>query len=167
MLAEGDIWLQTDIPIGTIKCIVNKKPKKKPTQKRPRTAGKKGRHVTFIPGPTYSCIREGSRVFSNELEIDELYKQKNLEESVFYIFRHTDVHLDRNEEIPVYEAVYNVNGTFVKAQKCHMTQAYVKSKRTKLDLMWSVVQDETPYWVDRYAFSKEKQRMSKLRKREK
>lgn len=135
-----------------------------------KTVGKKsfitrsgGRHVVWKMAPFYDCIRPGSKIYASDAEINEIYKQKLIDESYFWIFRHKDTRVQRSEITPLYEALYKrADGQYVIVQKCHLAQAYNRAKRTRHDQMWELVGDD-PYWVDRYAFRKTKQKLAKKR----
>lgn len=131
-----------------------------------RKSGKRGgRHVVWRAASLYRCIRPGTRTFANEREIDELYAAKALDEAHFWLFQHCDPQAKRSEITPLYEAVYKCgdDGCLVLTQKCHLMQAYVRAARTKSEAMWDVLPSGEPYWVDRYAFRKAKQRSAKMR----
>lgn len=105
----------------------------------------------MVPGTEYDLLREGIAV-ANEHAIDELLLQKKCDESYFYIFRHTDPQLKtRNPLVPVYEAAYWCveSNRYVRVQKCHLKQAYLRSGRTDATLAETISADGLPYWVDR------------------
>ena len=119
------------------------------------------RHVRWRHKHLYHCIREGSITFQASSEIDVYYRSNALDEAYFWIFKHNDAQAQRSEETPLYEAVYNCNGDFLLVQKCHLMQAYTKAKRTDRKRMWDMLADDDsalPYWVDRYAFRKAKEK---------
>lgn len=148
------------VPIGCIRDIFTTRTKGPKTKKRPRVRAP--RHVEFHPGETYKCIRPGVQ-FQNKTQVDALFKEKTLTEDMLYIFQHTDSFLQRNEQVPVYEAVYKIGTSYVIVQKGHLKQAYTNSKRTNYEDAWKVMDDESPYWVDRYAYPKEKQQEKRKR----
>lgn len=127
-----------------------------------RAASSTGRHVAWH-SDGYVCVREG-KVFENRAQLDVAYKEGSLSEDVFYIFKHADPNTERNEEIPLYEAVYMCKGDgYIKAQKKHLKQAYCASQRNDTQRMRDILEDGTPYWVDRFIFCKEKARACKRR----
>jgi hypothetical protein len=118
--------------------------------------------VKWKHGNEYVCIREGVEIESTTV-LDQLHKTKKLQEHMFYIFRNIDRNVTRNQEVPLYEAVYKCNGVYLKVQKCHLKQAYMNSGRTDTSRMWTIQADGVPYHVDRYAYCKQSQLNSKKR----
>ena len=140
--------------------LYNRKKRKKNTTSG---ATPKGRHVKWIPSTLgYIQIRQG-RPLESVHKIDDLFKNDAVEESHFYIFKRDDAFLDRNEDIPLYEAVYKCGSTFYRVQKKHLSCAYRKMGRCNKASMWNILEDGTPYWVDRYCISMMGQRDSKKR----
>lgn len=118
----------------------------------------KMRNVRFDPSLYYKLIRPGKVVVQYEGDIPNLAD----DEANFYIFAHVDEKLHRNQDVPVFEAaLLTKQGYYLRVQKCHLRQAYSKCKRTDLNKMYELMPDGTPYWVDRFIFSKESQRQSK------
>jgi hypothetical protein len=153
------------LSVGDLKRLQCGRPVQKPKMVGKRiAAATAGRNVRWRNAHLYGCIRKG-RVFAHQNEIDERYKNQALAEDDFWIFRHHDAQTARGEITPLYEAVYRVGEEerWFLVQKCHLMSAYVKAKRTRADLMWSLLDDGTPYWVDRYAHRKIKQRSAKKR----
>lgn len=136
------------------------------TQKRAKKpklkSASRGRHVKWDP-ICYDLIREG-KPLENTQCIDNLFAEKSVDESIFYLFRHKNTDMKRNETIPLYEAVYYCSeGFYVRAQKKHLTMAYRKAGRCRKARMWDIQQDGTPFCVDRHCFSMIGQRESKKR----
>jgi hypothetical protein len=116
----------------------------------------KMRNVMFDP-THYNLLRAGDLIIKSEAEIPSLNDEKH-----FYIFVHKDTNMHRNQDVPAFEAAYlTKEGRYLRVQKCHLRQAYSKCKRTDLTKMYDMMPDGTPYWVDRFIFSKESQRQSK------
>lgn len=130
---------------------------KEPKKKKAKVSSKeKMRNVAFDP-TNYNLMRAGNVVVASETDIPSLCDEQN-----FYIFVHKDTNMHRNQDVPAYEAAYlTKQGRYLRVQKCHLRQAYSKCKRTDLTKMYSMMPDGTPYWVDRFIFSKESQRQSK------
>ena len=126
-----------------------------------------GHNATWRNAHLYACVREGGQVFAHEQEINTFYKSRQLEEAHLWLFKHKDARATRNEITPLYEAVWAIGPTdrrrWVLAQKCHLAFVYGRAKRTRTDAMWSVLEDGTPYWVDRFAYRKVKQKSAKRR----
>ncbi len=158
---EGLLWSNEVVFIGCIRDLCQTK-KNAATNKPKRPRVSQPRHVLFHPGDMYECVRKG-RQFATRAEIDETFKNGTLDESMFFIFRHVDANIQRNEHVPKYEAVYKVDNKYIQTQKSHMTQAYANSKRLDFEQIWTVYPDGSPYWVDRHAYRKEKERASKKR----
>lgn len=132
-----------------------------------------GRHVEFQPyqldthgRTTYELLRKGIDV-EDENAIAALLRTDggaHLTEAHFYLFRHRDESLQRNATIPRYEAAYwcKAHEHFIRVQKSHLKPAYANAGR-KDATRWDDVDatDGTPYWVDRHAFRKQRQRESK------
>lgn len=139
--------------------------KQKPTKKikgSETSSLQGGRHVKWNP-ESYDLIRPGKTTYTLA-EIDALFHQGQVEESLFYIFRHQNQTMKRNETIPLYEAVYQcTDGSYIKAQKKHLTMAYRKAGRCRKAHMWDIQKDGTPMCVDRHCFSMMGQRESKKR----
>jgi hypothetical protein len=149
--------------IGELRHLHAKSP---PPVKKPRQSRGKGegRHVVWRNAHLYRCVREGvGQSFASEKEIDVCYQNKQISEENFWIFRNDELNAQRSEEKPLFEVVYRCRDSWILAQKCHMMQAYVKAGRTKADQMWNLMPDGTPYWADRYAFRKTKQKLAKVR----
>lgn len=121
---------------------------------------KKSRRVTWSPGNKYICIKTPTTT-SQQQEVEVAFKNKTLSEAHFYIFKNVDPHVERNEEIPAYEAVYKWSEAFIKAQKCQLKQAYLNDGRVDSKRIWEIMADGTPYHVDRFAFCKQRQINSK------
>lgn len=134
---------------------IRKLSQKRQPKKRQKVTGK--RYVEFRPDTAYVCVRKG-KDFTNEEEIETIYKNGDLKESLFYIFKHTDPNMERNVDVPLFEAVYKIGAHYKKTQKCQLKQAYINDDRTNYEKMWITLDDGSPYWVDRYAYSKEKQK---------
>lgn len=121
------------------------------------------RCVVWTPNHLYTLVREGEPFKSQDVLVDT-FKRGALKEEMLYIFCHNDPNLERNELIPKYEGVFKIGPKcFVRSQKSHLAQAYQTSKKTDVDHMWTIHEDGTPYWVDRYVFSKMGQTESKLK----
>ncbi len=129
----------------------------------------KGRHVIMDAGALadYALVRAAPLgPVANEAAIDQLLRTNACDERRFYVFRHVDAtHTQRNALVPVYEACYYCSdgAHFVKAQKCHLKQAYMNAGRTDTKRANDMMEnnDGTPYWVDRHAHK------ANLRKRQK
>ena len=122
-----------------------------------------GRNVRWRDAHLYRCVRDGTRIFVSERDIDVAHKKKTIDESHLWIFKHCDARVSRGEITPLYEAAYCVAGGWYLAQKCHLARVYAKAGRTRAEAMWSLMGDGSPYWVDRYLFRKLKQRSAKKR----
>jgi hypothetical protein len=124
-----------------------------------------GRHVRWDPGEQYVLLRAGVP-WKCARDIDAAYQLGALEETQLYIFQNADKRVVRNPDVPRYEAVHYCAdaNAYVRAQKCHLQQAYGNADRTDPECMWSTdAATGLPYWVDRHAFCKLKQRQSKSR----
>ena len=139
-----------------------KRPRPAPT--KPKALKKNGRHVVWDPREDYTLLREGIPI-KNELEAGELFAQDTIDESYFYLFKHNDPKVPRNQLTPVYEAAYYCSDTdyYIRVQKRYLKRAYAKMQRCDKSKMWDVLEDQTPYWVDRHAFCKQGQRASKIK----
>jgi hypothetical protein len=116
----------------------------------------------------YKLIRPGDYTFENEMDIDQMFQRGNLHEKHLTIFKHQDPDVIRNAETPVYEACLTCkHGYFIKAQKCHLKQAYSNALRNDISHKDDILNDGTPYWVDRYVDGRIKARESKRRYDEK
>lgn len=160
----NDFWLFQAPSIGDIKEVVERAQKKRPREGKAVVKSGRGcgRHVKWNPGQEYVCVREGVEMES-ELDLDHLYKTKQLKESLFYIFKNVDKNVERNEDVPLYEAVYSCAGRYYVVQKRHLKQAYANSKRNDIKQMWTILEDGVPYYVDRYAYCRQSQLESKKR----
>lgn len=120
------------------------------------------RHVpwTAEDASHYELVREGIPL-ATPGNADRLFAAKEIDETQFYLWKHRDPNLERNPNIPKWEATYYFEdrGQHARVKKCHLKNAYQRAGRVVHDEMWSV--DKLPYWVDRYAFSKLKQQSSK------
>ncbi len=98
-----------------------------------------------------------------------MFANDTIDESYFYLFKHKDPKVERNQLMPVYEAVYYCTdgGYFIRVQKRYLKRAYAKKQRCDKSKMWLVLDDGTPYWVDRHAFCKQGQRDSKKKYQQK
>jgi hypothetical protein len=125
-----------------IACVRQQLKRPKITHVQVKPKAKAGRHVIWDPSTHYT-----------------------LDESYFYLFKHVDAKMPRNQVTPVYEAVYfcTEGGYYIRVQKRYLKRAYTKMQRCDKSQMWSVLEDQTPYWVDRHAFCKQGQRESKKR----
>ncbi len=119
-----------------------------------RKGHSRSRHVAWDPqGAHYTLLRPGIAV-ANEAEIDAILREGRCHESYFYIHRHHDWRaMERNAFVPVYEASYycSESNKYVVAQKLHMKQAYGNANRNDAARATTLMTDEVPYWVDRYA----------------
>jgi hypothetical protein len=150
----------------------------------PLKAAKKSRHMEWRAGTGYKLIRKGIPI--TLASIDSLFEQGTLKEEFFFIFQHKDPEMNRNEDIPLYEAAFlcappntedpqrtweadELEGfRYIRTQKRHLEQAYNNSGRKDKTLMWNV--DEVtgaPYCVDRYAFRVQNERVVKKRHEDK
>lgn len=120
------------------------------------------RHVPWTPEDAshYELVREGIPLATTS-DADRLFSNKEIDEAHFYIWKHTDPNLERNPNIPKWEATYYFEdrAQHARVKKCHLKIAYQRAGRVTHDEMWNV--NKLPYWVDRYAFSKLKQQSSK------
>lgn len=159
------MWLFEDHTIGDIRKVVDRTIQSK---KRLRTTSAgpskrtSARHVKWDLMPLYTCIRDGIPVES-EHAVDALFKEKRLTQEHFYIFKHNDSNVERNQEVPLYEAVYKCGTAFIKAQKCHLKQAYINSGKMESSMIWSIGVDGVPYHVDRFCYARQSQLDSKKR----
>lgn len=157
--------------IGDIETLLSAKKRKQ--NRHPSSLSnnaKKGRHVAWKPNQ-YTLLRSGTPVSSTK-DIDILYNQDAITENLFHLFKNTDDSLqsERDDTIPLYEAVYYVltpSPLYIRVQKKHLQMAYSKMDRADKSKMWDILEDGTPYWVDRYIFTKLGQRDSKRRYEEK
>lgn len=129
------------------------------------SAGPTSRHVVWseTDRAAYVLLRSGIALARRE-EADRLYDAEELSEAHFFLFEHRDPHQERNALVPKYEAAYYFENTreFAKVKKCHLKAAYQRAGRTAQARIWEVCPEtHTPYWVDRHAFSKVKQQLSK------
>jgi len=157
-------------------------------KKKPR---KQSRHMQWRAGQSYKLIREGTPI--TEDQIDTLTDNEELAEDMFFIFKHRDEYMDRNETTPQYEAVFLCaptgtedpvkawnrdkvalsdgqlpeNYRYTRTQKRHLDKAYTKSERKDRSRMWEILGDGTPYWVDRYVHRVKNERAVKQRHEEK
>ncbi len=114
-----------------------------------------GRHVKWHPGQNYICISKSEHVFKQLSDIDTYYANNLIQESLFSIFKNVDTNLNRNETIPVYEAVYLCeNGQYYKVQKKHLKMAYTNAKKLENSKAWTFTDKQLPYWVDRFIFTR-------------
>jgi hypothetical protein len=94
-------------------------------------------------------------VFTQLSDIDTYYANNLIQESLFSIFKNVDTNLNRNETIPVYEAVYLCeNGQYYKVQKKHLKMAYTNAKKLENSKAWTFGEKQLPYWVDRFIFTR-------------
>lgn len=142
------------LTIGDIRKRIAEKERK---YKRQRTtsssssSSSSSRHVTWKYESNYKCVRNGSISFENESQLDEAFQSHRVQESWFWIYRHKDMTGHRNQETPIYEALYKCNGRFIIVQKKHLCQAYKNAKRNDTSKMDEIMErDGSPYWVDRY-----------------
>jgi hypothetical protein len=127
--------------------------------KRPRTSPKTkdkpltkvGRHVVWDPNPHYILVRAGIPI-RNEQAADALFKEDTITEAHFYLFCNKDAKVQRNSDVPVYEAAYFCTDTryYIRVQKRYLKRAYTKLKRTNRTQSHEILSDGTPYWVDRH-----------------
>lgn len=157
------MWLFEEHTIGDIRRVVDRtiQSKKRLRNKGPskRTSA---RHVKWDLMPLYTCIRDGIPMES-EHAIDTLFKEKRLTQEHFYIFKHMDSNVERNQEVPLYEAVYKCGSTYIKAQKCHLKQAYIHSGMMDSSMIWNILPSGVPYHVDRFCYARQSQLDSKKR----
>jgi len=144
--------------IGSLRCFqMGNDPNEKAKQTKRQKISmdkKRGRHIIWNPHNHYECIREGDLVIEDVSFLDT----HQAEESNFYIFKNTHQHASRDEDVPLYEAVYKcANNTWIRVQKKHLKMAYTKCERKNMDKMYTIEDDGLPYWVDRYIFCKLKQ----------
>jgi hypothetical protein len=146
--------------------IINRTAKKRPRTKQ--ATPREGRHVVWNPGAKYVCIRQG-RPIQDEVHAKQLLNDRKTDESYFYIFCSTDPNVQRNQFVPKFEAAYfcSARNYFIKVQMCHLKQAYANARRTDSSLAFSLMEDNTPYWVDRFAISAENLRLSRKRYKKK
>lgn len=130
----------------------------------PQKSTKIGRHVVWNPYDQYALLRKGIPI-RNEAEAAALFTDGTIDEAYFYLFKNTDSKVQRNQIIPIYEAAYYCSETnyFIRVQKRYLKKAYAKMQRGDKSRMWDVMEDGTPYWVDRHAFCKQGQRENKKR----
>ena len=151
-----------NITISELYTIVQKKKTRKRTSNGVAKKTTVGRHIRWNPDtPPYVCIKNSETNFANESEIDVAFKEGTLSTKHFYIFKNKDPQVVRNQNVPLYEAVYKCGSHFVMVQKCHLKQAYCNNGQTNCEHMWDILEDGTPYWVDRYAVCKKNQQISK------
>lgn len=155
-------WLFEAPSIGDIKEVVERAQKKRPRERNAKSGGGGGRHVKWNPGQDYVCVRNGVEMES-ETALDHLFKTKQLTESLFYVFKNVDTNVERNEDVPLYEAVYLCGGRYYVVQKRHLKQAYANSKRNDVKQMWDILEGGVPYYVDRFAYCRQSQLESKKR----
>lgn len=117
---------------------------------------KRSRLVAWIPSTLYRLVRKGNREFSEE-ELVKAFEQNGLREEDLFIFEHCDPNQQRNQWIPRYEAVFQLVAAgnaklYVRSQKRHLAQIYTNAGRTEEARADAILEDKTPYWVDRYIF---------------
>lgn len=146
--------------------LLNQRPKRARKAGAAAAAGTtSSRHVAWTDEDAshYQLVRKGIPL-ANTAEADHLFETKRLEEAHFYLWKHNDPHLERNPSVPKWEATYYFEDRkqHARVKKCHLKVAYQGAQRVSHDEMWTLdAQTRLPYWVDRYAFSKLKQRSSK------
>lgn len=133
--------------------------KKQKTSATLPSSGKKGRHVVWLQESNYDLVKAGIPI-KTEIDAEALYKQEQplMDESYFYIFKHKNANdMERNAQIPVYEAVYFCSdlNKYIRVQKCHLKRAYQNVQKTNIKKAWHIDPETgVPYWVDRYLCSK-------------
>jgi hypothetical protein len=121
--------------------------------KRERPQKKLKRQIRWTSNSHYRCIRESQRVMRNIDEINEITEPR---EEDFCIYMNDRECASRDKDVPLYEAVYKCqDGTLVRVQINHLKAAYNAAGKKDSKRAWDVNdQDNIPYWVDRYAYSK-------------
>ena len=150
--------LESRIAIGSLRKALD-------AQKAPKKVPKKSeatRCVVWKSTALYELVRKGIP-FKSQALLVECAELGALTETHLYIFRHRDCQMQRNAVLPKYEGVFKCGDYWIRAQKAHLSQAYVNSNRTERERMWCVFKDDTPYFVDRYLFRKQNQLKSKER----
>ena len=150
---------QGSVTVGDIASHLYQKTSRK--RKESTRNKSKGRHVKW-QSDGYTLIRSGTAL-SDVSEIDTLFSSNGLCETHFFIYKRDDPLLGRNEDIPLFEAVYKCGGMLYRVQKKHLSLAYRKIGRCNKVNMWDILEDGTPYWVDRHCISMMGQRDSKKR----
>ena len=148
--------------------IIERTAKKRARSNKSSPSVRDGRHVVWRPGEKYTCIRQG-RPIQDETHAKKLLDAHQTDESYFYIFRSVDPNVQRNPNVPKYEAAYfcSERNYYIRVQMCHLKQAYANAQRTDLSRAFSLMDDGTPYWVDRFAVSMENLRLSRKRYKKK
>jgi hypothetical protein len=113
----------------------------------------KKRQIKWEPHTHYKCIKESTRVMKN---IDEINSITFPQEEDFCIYINTKECASRDRDVPLYEAAYKCqDGTLIRVQINHLKRAYTQSGKKDIKRAWEVDEDSgIPYWVDRYAYSK-------------
>lgn len=143
------------VTIGDLRSIGKKREDSPPsdgfssTLKKPR----KKRQIKWSTNNHYMCIREGSKIMANMDEINELFEPT---EDLFFIYKNTRLCASRDNDVPLYEAVYMCkDGTLVRVQKKHLKAAYAQANKKDVKKAWDMdEQGILPYWVDRFVYSK-------------
>lgn len=100
--ADVSIRIGTKSPNKRIRTLTASPPAGKET--RQTKVRKKSRHMHWNAGQSYALVREGIPL--TEAQIDEFANNNKLTEDMFFIFKHRDQYQNRNEDIPLFEAVF-------------------------------------------------------------
>lgn len=112
---------------------------------------KKKRQIRWNTNNHYKCIKEGLEM-SNVETINELTQPT---EDMFFIYKNTHACASRDNDVPLYEAVYKCqDGSLIRVQKKHLKIAYNQSNKRDVKRAWDVSGEGIPYWVDRFVYSK-------------
>jgi len=115
-----------------------------------------GRHVRWNRGDDYECMVQG-REFANATELDAAWASRTIALTDMYLMRHREAEAlgKRSQLNPQWEALYYLREErhFVRVQKCHLRYVYDREGRTNKNLAWTMLNERSPYWVDRHAFS--------------
>jgi len=148
------------ITVGDIRTLTTHKKRPRPL---PSSSKSSVRCVVWEHNGKYRLVRDGNYRFLNEEAISKSFKEGQLNECMLYIFKHNDPDVPRNADTPVYEACFKCGAYYIKAQKCHLKQAYSNSGRNNIEQRDEIMEDGTAYWVDRYVDGRIKARESKRR----
>lgn len=150
-MEENWYWrrVKVTLTIGEVK----ETPKRKAVSEVVSTRKKKRptRHMSWKPTTSYKLLREGTPTTSQE--ITQLFDEGKLSEEMLYYFIHTDGEVQPNDYgTEKYEAVFQCSGGYIKAQKQHLRQIYNNANRIDYAKRFDILDDGTPYWVDRHLF---------------
>jgi hypothetical protein len=127
------------------------KQKRSSTKTTEKSSTSFGRHVEWNP-QNYVMLKAGIP-FQVKSDLDAIETKT---EDLFYIFRNKDPNVQRNVNIPRFEAAYfcEQEGKYYRVQKSHLKEAYAHEQKIDRTQIWDVdPKTNLPYWVDRFAFT--------------